>query len=180
MEKSEQDFSLSKKALFLDRDGVINEDTEYPHKPEHITFKKGIFKFCKAAIDKGYILVVVSNQAGVAKGFYPEDDVVYLHKWMEDKFGEQGVPIAKFYYCPYHIAGTVKKYKKDSSLRKPKPGMILQASKELDIDLKKSLMIGDKPSDRIELNELKSIIIKSKYSVDGYDAENLEAVEEMI
>jgi D,D-heptose 1,7-bisphosphate phosphatase len=180
LEKSNLNFSPSKKALFLDRDGIINEDTEYPHKPEHITFKKGIFEFCKKAIDKGFILVVVSNQAGVAKGYYTEDDVVLLHKWMEDKFREQGISIAKFYYCPYHIEGTVEKYRKDSPLRKPRPGMILQASKDLGIDLEQSVMIGDKPSDRIELEELKSIIVYSKYSLNDYDAENIEALEEMI
>ena len=122
----------------------------------------------------------MSNQAGIAKGYYTEDDVVFLHKWMEDKFLEQGIPITRFYYCPYHIEGTVERYRKDSPLRKPKPGMILKAAKELDIDIKKSLMIGDKPSDRIKLKELKSIIINSKYSVNEYDAENIEAVEEMI
>lgn len=180
MNKPVQNSSLKKKALFLDRDGIINEDSEYPFKPEHIVFKKGIFKFCKSAIDKGYILVVVTNQAGIAKGYYSEDDVVFLHKWMENKFREQGIPIAKFYYCPFHSEGTIEQYKKDSPLRKPKPGMILLAAQELDIDLKKSIMIGDKPSDRIELKELKSIIVHSHYSGDNYDAENIAAVEEMI
>lgn len=180
MEKSELNSSLGKMALFLDRDGIINEDTKYPHKPEHITFKKDIFKFCKAVIEKGYILVVVSNQAGVAKGYYSEDDVVFLHKWMENKFRERGITIAGFYYCPYHIEGTVQKYRKDSPMRKPKPGMILQAAKELGIDLKKSVMVGDKPSDRIELKELKSIIVHSKYTGNEYDAEDIVAVEKMI
>ncbi len=169
-----------KKAVFLDRDGVINEDTAYPHKPEHIKFIKGIFELCKSSLDLGYILVVITNQAGVAKGYFSEDDVKSLHKWMDNKFCEQGIEIAGFYYCPFHKEGTIPAYKKDSDFRKPKPGMLLQASNELGIDLKKSIMIGDKPSDKIELEGLKTIILKSKYTGNTYNAEDLETVRKMI
>jgi D-glycero-D-manno-heptose 1,7-bisphosphate phosphatase len=168
------------KAVFLDRDGVINEDVAYPHKPEHIVFKKGIFNFCKRAVAKGYALVVVTNQAGVAKGYFPEDDVIRLHAWMNDKFLEQGITIAGFYYCPFHIKGSVEMYRHDSDCRKPKPGMLLKAAKDLDIDLSRSMMIGDKTSDRIELPELRSIIIKSAYVPDGYDVESLRDVEALL
>ena len=180
MEKLKPKTSLNKRALFLDRDGVINEDTAYPHKPEHITFRKGIFKFCKTALKKGYIIVVVSNQAGVAKGYYSEDDVIALHKWMNSKFREQGIEIAGFYYCPYHIDGTVPEYKKYSANRKPKPGMFLQASKDLGIDIKNSIMVGDKLTDRIELEDLKSIIIKSKYTGNNYDVESIKEAEKIL
>jgi D-glycero-D-manno-heptose 1,7-bisphosphate phosphatase len=166
-----------KKALFIDRDGVINEDSAYPFKPEHIVFKEGIFDFCRKALEKGYIVVVVTNQAGVAKGYFQEEDVVRLHEWMRSKFIEQGVDIAGFYYCPFHKKAVVEKYRVDSDCRKPKPGMILQAARDFDIDISKSLMVGDKESDRIDCPELKSLVIKSNYVPQHWDVENLEAIE---
>lgn len=159
---------------------MVNEDTSYPHKPEHITFMPGIFNLCNKALAKGYIIVIVSNQAGVAKGHFSENDVIFLHKWMHNKFREQGIEIAGFYYCPFHKDGIIPDYTKDSSDRKPKPGMILKAAKDLDIDIAKSIMIGDKLSDRIELNDLRSIIIKSKYTGDEFDVENFGDLEKMI
>ena len=165
------------KALFLDRDGVVNEDAAYPYKPEHIVFIHGIFDLCKKAMDKGYCLVIVTNQAGVAKGYFTEEDVVNLHAWMKDRFSEKGIVIAGFYYCPFHKKATVEKYRADSDCRKPKPGMILKAAEELGIDISRSLMVGDKASDRIELPQLRCITIKSNYLPEGYDVEDLKGVE---
>jgi D-glycero-D-manno-heptose 1,7-bisphosphate phosphatase len=162
------------KALFLDRDGIINEDKEYPCKAEDIIFFPAIFDLCRTAAEKGYIIVVVTNQAGVAKGYFTEDDVQKLHDWMGGQFCERGIAIAGFYFCPFHRNGTVATYKKDSDCRKPKPGMFLNAARDLNIDLSRSIMIGDKPSDRIELPELKCYIIKSRYTPDKYDFETLE------
>jgi len=163
-----------KKALFLDRDGIINEDKEYPSKPDHIVFIPAVFNVCRAAVEKDYIIVVVTNQAGVAKGLFSETDVIALHDWMSGQFRQRGIIIAGFYYCPFHKNGTVEAYARDSFCRKPKPGMFLNAAKDLNIDLSRSIMIGDKHSDRIELPELKSYIIKSRYAVDNYDLESLE------
>ena len=168
---------MGKKALVLDRDGVINDDVAYPHKPEHIVFKPGIFDLCKKAIDKGYCPVVVTNQAGVAKGYFTEEDVRSLHAWLKEIFLEQGIAIAGFYYCPFHKNGTVEKYRVDSDCRKPKPGMFLTAARELDIDIARSIMVGDKASDRIDLPQLRCILIKSKYLREGYDVECLKDVE---
>lgn len=168
------------KALFLDRDGVINEDIGYPYKAEHIVFRDGIFSLCKIARKKGYILVVVTNQAGVAKGIYTESDVKSLHVWMAEQFLSHEIEIAGFYYCPYHKNGTVPEYIQDSDCRKPRPGMILKASDDLGIDIKKSVIVGDKPSDRIQIEGLRSIIIKSKYSDPNYDASDLLEVENLI
>jgi D-glycero-D-manno-heptose 1,7-bisphosphate phosphatase len=168
------------KALFLDRDGIINEDKEYPHKPEHIVFYPAVFELSRAAIEKGYIVVVVTNQAGVAKGYFTENDVRSLHAWMAEQFGVKGITIAGFYYCPFHKNGVTPAYKRESYCRKPKPGMFLNAAKDLDIDLSRSIMIGDKQSDRIELPELKCYIIKSKYVVDNYDFETLEEVKAIL
>ena len=170
-----------KKAIFLDRDGVINEDTSYPFKPEQIIFKKHIFKFCKISISKGYKIVIVTNQSGVAKGFFTEKDVDYLHQWMIGQFKNQGIKITKIYYCPYHKDGVITRYRKDSIMRKPRPGMILRAEKELNVDISKSFMIGDKNSDRIELPSLRSIILKSKYTKnDQFDVDNLMSIISII
>jgi D-glycero-D-manno-heptose 1,7-bisphosphate phosphatase len=169
-----------RKALFLDRDGIINEDSEYPHRPEDIVFYPAVFDLCKTAIQRGYIIVVVTNQAGVAKGYFTEDDVKGLHAWMAGKFLENGIDVAGFYYCPFHEKGVSDAYRRFSYCRKPKPGMFLNAAKDLGIDLSKSIMIGDKQSDRIELPELKSYIIKSRYSVDNYDFETLEKAKEVL
>lgn len=168
------------KAVFLDRDGIINKDCAYPHKPEQIVFTNDIFAFCKYAIKKGYILVVVTNQAGVAKGHFVEDDVKFLHKWMNDQFIEQGINISGFYYCPYHKDGIVTEYAIDSEDRKPNPGMILKAVSDFNIDVRESIMIGDKLSDRIKLDGLRSVVIKSGYTKKGYDVENLGEIEDLI
>jgi D-glycero-D-manno-heptose 1,7-bisphosphate phosphatase len=162
-----------RKALFLDRDGIINEDCEYPCKPEQIVFTPDIFEFCTIALQKDYIIVVMTNQAGVAKGKFTEEDVRALHAWMKGKFLEKGISLAGFYYCPYHKNGSVEAYKRESDCRKPKPGMFLAAARDLNIALSQSVMIGDKQSDRIELPQLRSFVIKSKYTNGNYDFETL-------
>lgn len=170
---------MSNRALFLDRDGVINEDSGYPWKPEHIVFKQDIFDLCRYAAGKGYLIVVVTNQAGVAKGRFTEADVNSLHAWMGERFREQGVDIAGFYFCPYHKDGSVAEYRRDSEFRKPNPGMILQAVNDLDIDVSQSLMVGDKPSDRIRLESLRSVILRSRYA-DEYDIEGLDQIKDLL
>jgi D-glycero-D-manno-heptose 1,7-bisphosphate phosphatase len=163
----------SRKTLFIDRDGIINEDTGYPYKPEHIRFDDAVFPLCKKAAEKGYLLVVITNQAGVAKGKFTEKDVHVLHQWMAGEFRKRGIAIERFYYCPHHPEAVVPEYRIACGCRKPKPGLIERAAKDLSIDIKKSLVIGDKPSDRIELPGLRSIIVKSRYTGDDFDAEDL-------
>lgn len=161
------------KALFLDRDGIINEDTKYLHKAEDVVFTDGIFELCNAAQQKGYLLIVVTNQAGIARGYFTEEDVITLHDWMKKQFAEKGILISDFYYSPYHPSGVIESYKKDSNCRKPKPGLFIQAVKDHNIDINQSLMVGDKQSDRIQLEGLKSVVIKSRYSPENYDFEKL-------
>jgi D-glycero-D-manno-heptose 1,7-bisphosphate phosphatase len=135
------------KAVFLDRDGVVNEDTGYVHKPEDFRFSDGIFAFCRAARDAGYLLIIVTNQAGIARGCYTEDDFWTLTDWMLARFAEQGVAIDAVYFCPCHPERGLGAYKMDSFDRKPNPGMIFKARDAFDIDLSQSVLIGDKNSD---------------------------------
>ncbi|MBN1307238.1 MAG: HAD family hydrolase [Chitinispirillaceae bacterium] len=164
------------RALFLDRDGIINEDLRYVHKPEQIRFCDGVFDLCGAAVGKGYLLVVVTNQAGVAKGQFSEADVRVLHQWITEQFAARGITLTAFYYCPYHENGTIPHYRKDSDCRKPKPGMFTTAAADHNIDLSASLMVGDKSSDRILLPELRCIIVKSVYTTFGYDVASIREV----
>ena len=134
-------------ALFLDRDGVINVNHGYVHRPENFDFIDGVFDLGRAAHAQNYRLVVITNQAGIARGFYSEQQFHELTQWMCDQFLLQGAPIAKVYYSPFHPTEGVGKYKKDDLSRKPHPGMILQAQRELNLDLERSILIGDKASD---------------------------------
>lgn len=136
-----------KRALFLDRDGVINVDKKYIYKIEDFEFLPGIFEVLKYFQAKGYLLIVITNQAGIGRGYYSEDDFHQLTAWMLRQFENQGIGIAKVYYAPSHPDFGIGIYKRDDQLRKPNPGMILMAKEEFDIDLRHSILIGDKDSD---------------------------------
>lgn len=135
------------KALFLDRDGVINVEKNYVHKIEDFEFIDGIFEVTKYFQDKGYLIIVITNQAGIGRGYYTENDFHILNNWMVNQFRLRGITINKVYYCPYHPKYGLGEYKKDSMDRKPNPGMILKAQQEFNINLKQSVLIGDKISD---------------------------------
>ena len=120
------------KALFLDRDGIINIDHGYVYKIEDFEFVEGIFDLCRLAIDKGYQIFVITNQAGIARGY---------------AFAEQGITITKVYYCPHHPSKGVNEFVMSCDCRKPEPGMIKQAQQEFAIDLMESVFVGDKVSD---------------------------------
>ncbi len=148
------------KAVFLDRDGVINIEKNYVYKIEDFEFIDGIFDLCKKYQQEGYLLIVITNQAGIARGYYTEEQFRVLTDWMVKKFEEQGISIAKVYFCPHHPDFTG-----ECECRKPNPGMILQAAKEFKLDLSKSILIGDKMSD-IEAGERAgvgtNIVIKTR------------------
>lgn len=135
------------KALFLDRDGVINIDHGYVHKIEDFDFIDGIFELCKKAQDNGYLICIVTNQAGIGKGYYSREQFEALTIWMESQFEKQEITISRTYFCPYHVEAKIAKFKKDSYERKPKPGMILRAIEDFNIDPSKSLLIGDNETD---------------------------------
>lgn len=135
------------KALFLDRDGIINVDHGYVYKIEDFEFVEGIFDLCRLAIDKGYQIFVITNQAGIARGYYDKTAFEVLSKWMVNTFAERGIAITKVYYCPHHPSKGVNKYVMSCDCRKPEPGMIKQAQQEYAIDLVESIFVGDKVSD---------------------------------
>lgn len=136
-----------KKCLFLDRDGVININHGYVHTVEDFQFVDGIFNLTRSALSKGYVICVVTNQAGIARGYYSELEFKKLTSWMCDQFKSEGVIIEKVYYSPYHPVHGVGQYKKDHVSRKPCPGMIEQAIHELRIDVNSSVLIGDNVTD---------------------------------
>lgn len=130
------------KALFLDRDGVINVEKNYLYKIEDFEFMDDIFELCKYYESQGYIIIVITNQSGIARDFYSEDDFLTLTKWMNKRFLEDGTHISEVYFCPHlpAISG-------ECQCRKPNPGMILDAVDKFDIDVKHSVLIGDKERD---------------------------------
>ena len=138
---------MALKAIFLDRDGVINIDAGYVCRISDFIFIEGIFELTHAAIAKGYLVFVVTNQSGIGRGYYSEADFQILTTWMIDRFKSEGVEIKKVFFSPYHPVHGVGQYKKDDISRKPRPGMLLAAKKQFDLDLRESVLIGDKASD---------------------------------
>ncbi|MEO0329229.1 MAG: HAD-IIIA family hydrolase [Pseudomonadota bacterium] len=151
----------SSPALILDRDGVINVDTGYIFQPEKIEWVDGIVEVVSECIKRTIPIFVVTNQAGVARGFYEEKDIWNLHSWMNqelarlsaDILGFQGYPIRHFFYCPDHEQGTREAYRRNCSRRKPSTGMIEDiwdyfSSDFAVLDVKKSIMVGDKDTDK--------------------------------
>ena len=132
-------------ALFLDRDGVINLDKGYVGRVEDFEFLPGIFELARFAVHElGWPLVVVSNQSGIGRGYFDEDAYQRLTDWMCERFRAEQAPIARVYHCPYHPTHGIGAYRADHDWRKPKPGMILQAATDLNLDLSRSVLIGDK------------------------------------
>lgn len=140
--------SMTTPALFLDRDGVINVDRGYVHRIEDFEFIDGIFELCRCAKALGYKLVVATNQAGIGRGLYTEEQFHALTDWMKARFAEEGAALDGVYFCPTHPTAGIGAFRVESTFRKPGPGMLLQAARELDIQLAKSMMLGDKTSDR--------------------------------
>ena len=138
---------MTKPALFLDRDGVINVDHGYVCKPYDFHFVEGIFELVAAANRAGYLVLVVTNQAGIGRGYYSVEGFLRLSEWMCDRLIVEGAPIADVFYCPFHPEHGVGDCKIDSFDRKPNPGMLLHAANVHGIDMKRSIMIGDKDSD---------------------------------
>ncbi|MCO4320526.1 D-glycero-beta-D-manno-heptose 1,7-bisphosphate 7-phosphatase [Aliidiomarina quisquiliarum] len=135
------------KAVFLDRDGVINIDHGYIYQPELFNFIDGVFDACRHFQSLGYLLVVVTNQSGIGRGYYTEEQFAVLTSWMRQQFAEQGIKISGVYYCPHHAEKGKPPYNIQCNCRKPEPGMLHQAIDDYNIDPSQSIMLGDKKSD---------------------------------
>lgn len=150
--------SFNRKVAFLDRDGILIEDTDYPGKVEDVIFKEDVIPLLQSLIDKKYELIVVTNQSGIARGKYTENDYQETTNYITDYYKSIGFTILETFYCPYHVDGSIAKYKSQSLLRKPMPGMVIKAAEKYQIDLSKSIMIGDKMSDILNCSYLKYFI----------------------
>ena len=135
------------KALFLDRDGVINVEKGYVNKIEDFEFIDGIFEVLGYFQESGYLLIIITNQAGIARGYYTEEDFHILNNWMLKQFEYKEIHIKKVYFSPYHPKYGIDRYRKQTLCRKPNPGMIIEAQKEFNLDLFQCILVGDKESD---------------------------------
>jgi D,D-heptose 1,7-bisphosphate phosphatase len=138
---------MSNKAIFLDRDNTLIEDPGYISHPDQVKLLDGVDKPLIEFKNMGYKLIVVSNQSGVARGIVSEQALNKIHNRLKQLLAEKGAPLDKIYYCPYHPDAVIEKYRKESDLRKPNPGMLLAAAGEMDIDLNQSWMIGNSSRD---------------------------------
>lgn len=157
-----------RKAAFLDRDGVINKDKAYVHRWEDFEFVPGAIEGMQMLQDAGYSLVIVTNQSGLARGYYTEAEYLALTEALHQHLEVHGVKLDGVYHCPHHPKGTVHALAVDCDCRKPAPGMLVQAARELGLSLPDSLLIGDKPSD---IEAARSAGLRHAYSVDSDNAE---------
>lgn len=159
-------------AVFLDRDGVINEDIGYVHKPEDFKIFPGVFESLKKLRESGFKLIIITNQSGIGRGYYTEEDFFKLNNYMLDIFDKNGVKIDKVYFCP-HLP------KDNCDCRKPKTKFIEDAVEEFDLDIKRCWAVGDKLSD-VEIGEragCRTVLLDSRYTR-GLDRHKLKNLEE--
>ena len=140
---------MTKRAVFLDRDGTINKDVGYPSTYDSIEYYPFSFEAVRKLNQAGFITVVVTNQSGVGRGLIDENMLTDIHTKMQNDFKTQDATLDRIYYCPHYISSVYPEYRKDCTCRKPKPGMAHKAAAELGIDMAKSYMIGDKAEDML-------------------------------
>ena len=152
---------MSIKTIFLDRDGVINKEVNYLHRMEDFEFIEGIFEACKHFLKLGYKIIIVTNQSGIARGYFKENDYHNLSNWMLKQFQKRSIEILDIFYCPHGPES-------DCSCRKPKSGMFIKAQDKYNIDMTNSWLIGDKEDDiiaGISSGIINTILVKSGYKI---------------
>ena len=158
--KKYEDKITRKRAVFLDRDGVLNYDYNYVYKIKDFIWKKKVIEAIKFLNDNNYLVFVISNQSGIGRGYYHCKDVEKLHEWINSELKKHSAKIDDFFYAPYYKNSNIKFSNKDKFLRKPNPGMIYLAKKKWKIDLNNSLIIGDTDTDYKLAKNLKLKFIK--------------------
>ncbi len=149
------------KTIFLDRDGVINKEKNYLYKIEDFEFINGVFEACRYFTNLEYKIIIITNQSGISRHFYTENDYVNLTKWMINQFNDNDINILDIFHCPHEP-------KSNCNCRKPNPGMFLEAKTKYNIDMKSSWMIGDRENDIIAANNAgihNTILVKSGHKV---------------
>ena len=150
------------KTIFLDRDGVINQEISYLHKIEDFKFIEGVFNACQYIESLGYEIIIVTNQSGISRGYYSETDFQIITRWMIDQFKKNSIDIMDVFHCPHSNDS-------NCNCRKPKPGMLLNAKRKYNIDMAESWMIGDSERDIIAANLAginKTILVRSGNKID--------------
>lgn len=170
---------MAKKAAFIDRDGTINIDAGYINHPDRFIIYPFALQAMKMLANNGYDIVIITNQAGLSNGYFTEETMDKIHQKLFKACQHAGIEISGLYYCPHSPSAKVEKYKADCDCRKPKPGLLFRAAKELGIDLKESFMIGDKYSDIMAGKNAgcKTILVKTGYG-EGELAQNREKWKE--
>ena len=173
---------MSKKAVFIDRDGVINKEVGYLHKIKDFKFIDGVFDACLYLQNLGYHLIIVTNQSGISRGYYNENDFHVVNNWMLEQFSHQDIKFLDVFFCPHGPESTC-------NCRKPQPGMFIQANDKHDIDMNNSWMVGDKEADIQAANAAginNTIIVKSGHTINErnsnatYIIDSIAQVKEVI
>ena len=137
----------SNRAVFLDRDGTVNVEKEYLHRPEEFAFIPGAPEAISLLKNAGFLVIVVTNQSGIGRGYYDEAAVHRLHRYMDEQLARHGAAVDGYYLCPHHPLHAIDGYRRECGCRKPLPGMLLEAAADFSIDLNASYIIGDKMAD---------------------------------
>ena len=155
------------KAVFLDRDGTINIEKNYLYRIEDFEFIPGVPEAIKMLNDAGYLVIVVTNQAGIARGYYTEEDMHKLHRHIDEELKKYDAHIDAYYFCPHHPIYGIGEYKQECHCRKPKDGMLQKAIEEYSINVSESYIIGDKVSDVLAGNKcsITGILVRSGHSI---------------
>lgn len=158
------------KIVFLDRDGTINTEVNYLHTIEELVFIPKAIEAIRLLNQNGYKVIVVTNQAGVAKGYYEEEDIWKLHDYMQSELKKNNAWVDNFKYCPYHPSGKVKKYIKESEERKPGIGMFLAAEEKYEVEKENSWMIGDAVTDMVAGKKygISTILVSTGHGKESY------------
>ena len=164
------------RALFLDRDGVVIEDCGFPHLPGHLVLCDGAIAGMRAAMTKGFTLVIVTNQSGIARGIFSLQQYFDFSDALLKRLSASGVAVAKSYFCPHLPDARVERWRRLCDCRKPLPGMLFLAARELSLDLSKSILVGDRISD---VRAARAAGLSASYLINGH-SKNQELIQESV